>query len=276
MRVSTVYKRFPALELLIYTSLNSAVLHKYVGKDILSTTLIIVSLLHLLFIFHLRVLDEIKDYKYDKKNHPDRPFVLSKKYRQFVFVLGIFCLLSMIILSYLLSGKSIMIFIGILLYTALMFKEFFIKNFYERITVIYIFFHELVFFFLFLFFIYSLDGNFRLEYFFLSIFLVIPLLIIEIGRKMNYRFDSTGQKTIDTYFYIWGERKTIALFGGLIMSASMLSMSLPSYNIFSSVILFFLGSFFFVYGYKFRKSIEQNSQMITVFCTLFVLFISLV
>ena len=51
------------------------------------------------------------------------------------------------------------------------------------------------------------------------IYLLLPIAILEIGRKLRPRLDSEGKVTDDTYNYHWGEKRSVEVFCLLVIAA---------------------------------------------------------
>jgi len=213
-------------------------------------------------------LDEFKDYEYDSRYHPDRPVQSGQISLKQIKTLGIINLAIIFVVSLIVSSlKLIFLLVFVIMYSFAMFKEFFIKNFYERSPTFYLIFHQVVFIPLYLFFYSSLNSHFwfitNIERLPLFCYSLVPIVLIEIGRKMNYRFDKKGEKTNDTYLFVWGERETISAFSTLLILSGALSFYIEDFKWLSSAFVLVSGLIIFIGGFLFPKRIIKFNMAIT-------------
>ena len=211
--ITYLKERFPVLPLILFASSSifgmSFALEANPG--ILESTLTVC--FYVLFLLHLRLLDEKKDFLYDNEFHTTRPVqrgLISLKELKLVGIVNLIIIsLIGIIISY--SLLSMILFFITLSYTFIMCKEFFIHDFYKQSPSLYLLSHQIVFIVLYLYIISNFLGPqlLTLKSILLSVYLTIPILIIELGRKVKHRTSSSGENTNDTYAYIWGSRRTI-------------------------------------------------------------------
>ena len=206
-------ERFPILPALLFSSLFgfAGIAHisgfrGNAGQIIASAAMIF------LFLLRIRLWDEIKDFYYDSKHHSSRPIqmgVLSLLHikKAALVVLGI-----EIMIQFFLPYQAVTIFFIALLYSFLMFKNFYIKDFENKSFLLWLLSHQLIFL-IYIYYIFSIGStNFFSPktqsdiWMMLSLFL--PTLIYEIGRKVKHRISSAGYNTDDTYIYRWGETKS--------------------------------------------------------------------
>ena len=267
--------RFPLVPLAIYSlatglGINSAFNQIDLQKVVITT------LLYLSFLLHLRVLDEFKDYAYDNLNHPDRPVQTGLITLGELKIVGILNLVVLFLLAYFASPPQVILLLIIaLLYTILMFKEFFAPEFLRSRPLLYLVTHQLVLIPLFLFFyslfnkhawtINDLSRSSRLFY------TILPATLIEIGRKLKNRYNDKGEKTSDTYAYWWGEKNSLLAFAALVLVAGLLSLYITGFNplfsflIIASALIIFAGSFYY------QGFLIEKNMLITSFYTLFLL-----
>ena len=113
--------RFPVLPLYLYTFLTvKAIALKFgVGATV---PVIIIAFVYLEFLFHLRVLDEFKDYYYDSANHTDRPVQKGKVTLGALSRLGIINVLVMLwLMDYGAPLFVVLVFMTGLVYTLFMY-----------------------------------------------------------------------------------------------------------------------------------------------------------
>lgn len=269
-------ERFPLLPLSLYIFVTMLGINSlFKSNDIIK--ILLLALIYLLFLFHLRIMDEFKDYLYDKKNHPDRPVqkgLITLKTLKIIGALNFFVIIALALFICLTPVLYLLLFA--LMYTGFMFKEFFVSDFLRKKPAFYLISHQVVFVPLFLFF-YSVFHNSiwlinNLSRISTLIYTILPVVIIEIGRKLKHRYNKKGQKTDDTYAYIWGEQNSVRLFAILIFFAGILSFFIPNFKNYLSFILVICALVIFLGSYTFYKLIINRSMAMT---TIFALFLPL-
>lgn len=205
--------RFPVIPLLIFTQLICLSAEKYLVGSF-SPNGYLSGAIFLLFFLYIRLLDEFKDYQYDSTYHKDRPVQSGLIHLKEIQVLVWLVVASITYLA--LQLRFQIALIVVFLYSLLTFKEFFVRDFYHRFSVLYLVSHELIFIPLYVFFFSNITGYWYLPLSLkdtaLFVFCLIPVTLVEIGRKMQHRWDTSGNKTSDTYAYMWGESETIRVF----------------------------------------------------------------
>ncbi|NQZ85850.1 MAG: UbiA family prenyltransferase [Nanoarchaeales archaeon] len=238
-------ERFP-VHILLFTTL-SVILGSFVIilKDVnllLDEILLLCvgAIVCLLYTFHIRVLDEIKDYSFDNKFHKDRPIQRGLiSISELVFIDRIF-LLVQVLLIYLFSFKSL-IFWGITYLYSLVAKfEFFMKSKARKNFLIYNLLNLFQMFFLQIF-LYSLIltsitwyNPFLYVHF---IYLLGKVFLLEVARKLKVK--TLENKGKDTYSARFGIKKASFLFLVALFLTSGLFLSLLNY-LNSSLILYLL------------------------------------
>jgi len=262
-------ERFPAIPLFVFTLLVSISAEKYIS-NIISFKSLISGLIFLSFFLHLRLLDEFKDFEFDSNFHKDRPIQTGLIKLTDIKTLLFTNLLLMIFVSIL--TKYPLLFALSLAYTLLMFKDFFVKNFFTKSPILYLISHEIVFLLMYLYLFTFLSGKIylsaNLNEFLLFAYLLIPVIIIEIGRKMNHRYDHIGNKTTDTYSHIWGDFNTITVFFSLV-AINVVALSIIKNRL--SIIILLIPCIIITIlslNNQFRNKIMQNHMKLT---TLFAL-----
>jgi len=227
--------RFPAGPLFVFFLLTVLAIENFPDSQAQDPFWLIESIaLFLLFFFHLRILDEFKDNSFDSKNFPDRPLQSGLVNKKTLYFYGIATSLIMLPLSWLVFGQTISLFLFILAwaYSFIMLKEFWIDDFWQRASVLYVISHEVALVILYLAVILSNSPNFiQVGWSSLALLFAVfhPVLLIEFGRKNTHRHDPQGEITQDTYAAKWGQDVTTVV---------MISLC-----VFSSVGLFIAGHF---------------------------------
>lgn len=262
-------KRFPILPLSLFTLLTITGMAKTTQTQANYGKIILLSLVYISFLFHLRLLDEFKDYEYDNEYHPNRPVQCGEISLNQIKILGIVNFIVMLIASIMASDLSITpVFLLVIFYSLIMYKEFFIKNFYERTATLYLISHQIVFIPLYSYFYSSLNSSLwhidNVNKLFLFGYTLIPVVLIEIGRKMSHRFDEQGNKTNDTYAFVWGERKTIVVFSILIILSGLFSFYIDEFSSIFSWLIIVLGMILFTGSFLFQKQILKFNMVLTI------------
>lgn len=265
-------ERFPLVPLLLYTTATMIGISTSFPKP-QWILIILLSIIYLLFLFHLRVLDEFKDYEYDSIHHTQRPVQEGLITLSAIKTAGIINLFVLFLLSYRVSSFPVFIlFVLTLIYTGFMYKEFFIKDYLKKHIGQYLLSHQLVFIPLFWFFYSVLNISFwqlsKLINITALIYSIIPIVLIEIGRKLKHRYNHKGEKTNDTYVYHWGEGTSLRIFATIIFFSFLLYTYLES-NILISMIIFSSSVLIFIGSFAFRKVVIKYSMLITTFLALF-------
>lgn len=261
-------ERFPVFPLAAFCILILLAIKSYFPKDITFNKTLVLTFIYLGFLLHMRILDEFKDYDYDIKHHPERPVQRGVIKLDFLKKLGIANLILLTLSALSISTFQVfLLFLFVILYSGLMFKEFFIKKFYEKSPSFYLITHQVVFIPLYLFFYSVFNGSIwtitnvsQLAHF---SYLLVPGILIEIGRKIKHRTDASGENTTDTYAYVWGQEKTIRAFGTLILLAGLLSTPINNFQDYFSYLLFMIGAFILMGSYRFTNLIAEHSMRIT-------------
>lgn len=260
--------RFPLIPLIIFCALSifgiaSIFMHPIPKNQILWLTLVYIG-----FLLHLRILDEFKDYHYDAKYHPKRPVPSGSINLAFLKSLDLINLVLIVMFAFFVSSPQIfLLFALVLIYSALMFQDFFINNFYERSPALFLVAHQAVFVPFYLFFYSALNRSiwspFALDKISHFIYLILPIVLIEIGRKISHRIDPSGHKTSDTYAYVWGQKTTLRVFAILIITAGALSLFIKNFQSYFSLLLIFAGAAVFLGSSRWQDMITKHSMLLT-------------
>ncbi|MFA6295506.1 MAG: UbiA family prenyltransferase [Candidatus Paceibacterota bacterium] len=222
-----------------------------------------------LFFLRLRIFDEFKDYEHDLKHYAHRPVprgLVSKKELGFILV-------PLIILEFVIalvsSVDGVIFFIISFVYSLLMFKEFFVRDWIKNHFTVYIASHEVLLFPLF-FYLCAINGfkitSLSNPFFWLLVLYVGSFMfLLEVARKVRSKDLEIASK--DTYTAQYGIR-----------GASLLLLVISTVAIISLIILMWiisLDSLFlviislsfmviFVYRlYKFnRKPIPETAKKV--------------
>lgn len=262
-------ERFPFIPLFVFSFLTISGISQKIQIHSEFIQIALLSLVYTGFLFHLRILDEFKDFEYDSKYHPDRPVQRGAISLRQIKYLGIGNVIVMLICSAATSRPMLIpLFLFVLLYSLLMFKEFFIEDLYKKSPTLYLTTHQLVFIPLYLFLYSSIRSRFWLpesvENYSLFIYTFIPIILVEIGRKMNYRLDEHGEKTNDTYLVVWGEKITIGVFSALVILSGLLSFFIQNYTSIASSLLVTLGVLLAAGGFRSPKKIIKFNMVVTI------------
>ncbi len=208
-------QRFPLIPLALHCGLAALVLATSAGSGMVPA--LANGLVYLLFLLHMRVLDEHKDKAFDDTNYPDRPVqtgaVSLAELRHIGWVN--FGLMALLVLT-LWPPLGWAVFVAVTGYAFLMYREFFIPRFWERAPALYLFSHQVVLVLLFFGFLAARIGQAPLGRSVAAVgFVYVSVLNIELGRKVQPRYNPAGELTGDTYAAVWGTRFTLRLIAGM-------------------------------------------------------------
>ena len=262
-------ERFPLISLLVFSFLTIAGLSNKIQIQHHFIQIALLSIVYTSFLLHLRILDEFKDFEYDSRYHPDRPIQRGAIPLKTIKYIGIANFFVLMIISIMASKPALLaLIVCVILYSLLMFKEFFIKDFYKKSPSLYLISHQIVFIPLYLFLYSSIESSFWLpesiEQYSLLIYTFIPMILVEIGRKMKYRLDKHGNKTDDTYLVVWGEKTTIGVFSALVILSGLLSFLIQYFPSIASTLIVLLGLCLAAGGMIAPKKIIKFNMVITV------------
>lgn len=220
-------ERFPIIPAMLFSFLFSFTGISYVNNNFENKIIeiILASVILSLFLFRIRLWDEIKDFEFDQAHHKNRPVSRGLITLAAIKRLSLLILFAEIIIQSYFPRYAIVILTITILYSFLMFNNFFIKKIEKNIFA-YLFSHQIIFFF-YIYYTLSIGSS---DYFIfknqsdywmvLAIFL--PPLIYEVGRKCKHRVSPEGYFTSDTYIYKLGADKCFLFLISLFYLQSLL------------------------------------------------------
>jgi len=168
-----------------------------------------------LTLLHLRIFDEHKDYEKDKIAHPDRMlskgFITLKDLRKLLYAVLIIEAGICIFLGF----TAFIVWIMIIIWSYLMFAEFFVPEFLNRNMGLYLFSHQIIVPIILFFGLFQRIDIFRIlnhEFqllFLLCIACTASTITYEIARKTWSK--EKEHECADSYTRIWGITKTIII-----------------------------------------------------------------
>lgn len=239
--VTYLNARFPLYQMLplaAVLSLSCSVVAQFVSKPSSFGTIpyLISFIALLLFLFHLRIFDEFKDFDHDRQFYPERPVpkgvvTLSELQKLGFVVIGL-----ELILSFYRGATSVILYLIILGYSLLMLKEFFVREWLREHFTIYIISHEIMAVPLF-YYVYALNLSNFIEIsnpalFAHAIFQTATLFLLEVARKIRPKGLEISSK--DTYTAQYGILGASALLIFL-ATTTIVSKSLIGYTFFSQI-----------------------------------------
>lgn len=164
------------------------------------------------FLLRTRVTDEFKDATHDSEKYPNRPVQRGVIKRWQLVVLGIIALAGEIVCLFWLGfmtwvggNYGLYWYLAILGYSMLTAFEFFVGEWLKKHFNLYFVLHQLIFV-LFAGLAFSLFDTDQFRYNLLAgIGFVLYMAVVEIARKYELRFDSSGVVVRDTYLEVWGK-----------------------------------------------------------------------
>lgn len=130
-------QRFP-LRILLFTTLSSILSSAAVSPSKPSYLLMLLAFVStLLFLYHIRVIDESRDMEMDSNLHPERPVqsgIISLRELFFTTLLGIATCIAIAVYA---GFSATVITLAIIAFTTLAWKDFFAKSFFANRPVLY-------------------------------------------------------------------------------------------------------------------------------------------
>lgn len=167
----------------------------------------------LLFMFHIRVLDEHKDYEFDSEHHKNRPVQRGLITLRELLIIDLFGIIILLLLNLTVSPRALIFLIVALAYTLLAGKEFFIKDWIRKRFFLYNILNLLQLLFL-QFYLYSMiNPNFSFGNTLLAahfVFVLFNIGIIEFARKLKSKREETSAR--DTYSSRLGIKKAALIY----------------------------------------------------------------
>ena len=207
------------LEVLIFTTsavvLSSVAVSLPSGESMFSylTEIIISFITLLLFMFHIRVLDEHKDYDFDSKYHKERPIQRGLISLKELLILDVLGLITIFLLNAFFQIRAILFLLIAFAYTLLAGNEFFMKKWIRKKFFLYNFLNLLQLLFL-QFYLYSLiDPKFSFKEILLTVHFIFVLFnvgLLEFARKLKIK--SQESEARDTYSSRLGMKKSVFIY----------------------------------------------------------------
>lgn len=198
-------ERFP-LAVLIFTTaaviLSSAAVAIPKGTNVFNNlSILIVSFITLiLFMFHIRVLDEYKDYRFDSEFHGDRPVQKGLISLKELLILNVIGLFIQVAINLFISPTAFLFWLAAFAYTIIAGNEFFMGKWIKKKFFIYNLLNLLQLLFL-QFYLYEMiepSFSFRNELLTIHfIFVLFNVGVLEFGRKLKAKEEETEGR--DTY-----------------------------------------------------------------------------
>lgn len=238
------------------------------------------SLALFLFLLKLRLLDEFKDYAHDKKFHPERPvsrgLIKLNELKPWIII----CLLLEILIAIIFTKTSIFLYGIVLIYSLLMYKEFFCAEKLRKNFTLYILLHEIIIIPLsmYLLAINKIPVNAILDEHFILIigFVAIQLFLLEVARKIRSKDQETAGN--DTYTSQYGTKKAAILLSVLsiiivaVITGGLSKLGL-TLTLFSAIgYNYIIGKFMFAPNSKNAKNVFTSSILFVflidvIYCT---------
>jgi hypothetical protein len=222
-----------------------------------------------LFFLRLRIFDEFKDYEHDFKYYPYRPVprgVISKdELRSLLIPIIIF----EFIIAFVAGQNSLQLFIVSFIYSLLMLKEFYVRNWIKARFTFYIVAHEILLFPLF-FYICAISGfklSFITNYFFWLLIILVGLFLflLEVARKVRSKDQENDSR--DSYTAQYGIRATawlltlISILAIIILKNLLLMLAIDSWLAILISSLLFIFLLWRLYKFN-KKPTPDNSKKV--------------
>jgi len=179
------------------------------------------SLVVFLSLFHLRLLDDIKDYESDKELYPDRMLSKGLIARKDLKHLLLLIVLVEIVFSVLYGWRQVYLWLAFFLWSMLMAKEFFLASWLKSRKGFYLASHQMIIPLL-GFYAANTAGQISSIPFSLFIFSIVILsltLTYELSRKSNLEDE-------ESYPAVWGVKRTVVGMSAIAGTGAMLLLCL--------------------------------------------------
>ncbi len=271
-------ERFPLLILLFTTLVTIICIAVITETELIFRQFLLIYFCALSFLFHFRVIDEIRDFSHDKKHHPKRPVHRGLITIRELLIIDIILLTISFIITFFQGMLPFLISLIFILFSIFSLKNFGLKKFFEGRLILYHLVNSPSMVLIFLFILASLTSTLVLSNIIVLylLFYYINIFLLEIGRKIY--LDEKKIKSLDTYSYSMGLDNALFLLISLLITNYLLFIFIILVLNSNSVIIFLI-SFFVVlfsiltliyYRYKPLKKINKLAQL-----SLFIFFIAL-
>ncbi len=204
-------KRFP-IKFLFFTTAASVLCSAAVYNYETSVLKIIMAFFAVFcFIFHVRVIDELRDFDDDAKNHPDNPIhngIITIKQLFIADILGLIYIVAVSILF----GRFSMIFASALvIFTTIASKDFFMRKFIVGKNVLYHIINspQMILLQFYIFSILFGKVTFSKIEWFTVIFVYMNIFVLEVVRKI--KIPEEESPVSDTYSKSFGFKKSLVI-----------------------------------------------------------------
>lgn len=263
-------ERFP-LAIIISTTLAVIGSSWVISQPSSYSRIVLVFFIAILFVFHMRLFDEIKDHEHDKKNYPNRPvsrgLLTVREVSTLAWVAVAISILINITLNSMLGCVAYLIVLG---YHLLTYKEFFVKKWIRRRFFLYNTLHILQLFMLQIYIYLTLAPvNMGVVYFHLGLIVTIVVLM-EFARKMR---PAENDYANDTYSAKFGNKTAAKIYGSILfvgfsLTTCVMVVLQSSFLILLPLAVIVIFGISYAVNYAKVKN-TKNSQMVLLFALLF-------
>ena len=276
-----IKERFP-IHILTFTTLSTVFASASITTNVFNYWQVIVAfVITTLFLFHIRAIDERRDFINDSEFHPERPIqqgIISIKKLLTFSVLGIILSLVLALFS---STSTFVISLIFLVFTTFAAFDFFIPTFFKNRPVLYHIINspQMILLQWLIFSIFSSSFDMTFEMFLFMFLIYINIFILELVRKIN----SPDNDTSDTYSANLGLKKSIAFLIFLVFLSFIFytiiiraTGTFPVFNFlfFGALLCLFVIAVFLYFYFKprnsFKKKMELSAVILYVFMNLLI------
>ena len=237
-------ERFPILVILLTgfsVIISSAAVALPEGQDLyqVMAELILALIVSVLFMYHIRVIDEFRDHKFDSKYHPNRPVQRGLISLRELLIIDFFGIILQFLINFNFSNLSMLLWISAFGYTIISGNDFFLGDRIKKRFFLYNLLN-LVQLFIFQFYLYSI---FNPQFSFFDILLVshfifaiLNVSLLEFTRKV--KSSSMESLVKDTYSSRFGREGACSI----LIIIALFSFAIFTYSLFALSMNFFLFS----------------------------------
>ncbi len=282
-----IKERFPFLRhmllIVFYVAANALVGLSSVSLNTIPAYNIILCTIVVLAIFlHLRIFDEIKDYKNDLLVHQDRPLARGLILIREAKLVALSLILFELCLAFLIGSAPFIAVIGTVVYSLMMYKEFFVKDWLRPKMATYALAHTLVACWLSVFVFSAVTGfHFWTISKTYTMFVGVNWMIFNIFEFGRKTFGKQEEKTlVESYSKRLGPFR--AAFNVVLMATVAMYVAFKLENIFHLSFLYAM-SMYLLYGLTLFASIfyavkndQFSGRMFRGMCSIFILFYNVI
>ncbi len=271
--------RFP-LQVLVFTTLSTVLASADLATESFTIGQVLVAfIITILFLFHIRAIDERRDFTNDSKLHPDRPVQQGVISIKTLLTLSITGIVISLILAFFTSIPTFIIACFFIVFTSFAAFDFFIPSVFKNKPVLYHIVNspQMVLLQWLIFSIFTKSFSLSTEMYLFMLLIYNNIFILELVRKINAPEKDSG----DSFTAHLGLKKSLIFLISLVLSGFIIYVFILSgvdahqsfyfYGVVVSLIAIGVFGYFNFYPRKsFQKIMELSAVLLYVFINMFI------